>query len=265
MKLLLVDDDRTERSVLRDILRAQGAWTIAEASGGKEAFDMLLGGLEPAVCFVDIKMPEVDGAQFLTMVRQEPSTRHLKVIVTSGTRDRELILSMGKLGISGYVLKPYDLQKTTASLNQILGAAHVTVPALASRNLLAKTALLIDDDALTRNALNEIVKNEVGWESVEAEDGLTALEQMRSGLRPDLVVLDLKMPRLDGHSLLTRMREDPNLRRIPVVIVSGQQDRDQIRALAQLRIAGYVLKPLDLQKARLAILAGMKASVPTVS
>ena len=265
MKLLVVDDEETERTVLRDILRAQGAWNISEVPGGQEAFDLLLDGLDPAVCFIDLKMAGVGGLQLLTMIRQQPSLRHLKVIITSATRDREVVLALGKLGISGYLLKPYEFGKTMASLNQLLGAAQVTVPALASRNLLAKTALVVDDDELTRSMLREVIKGQSGWEVVEAPDGLAALELLRSGLRPDVAVLDLKMPRLDGRNLLERIREDTNLRRLPVVVVSGQHDRDQIRALAQLRIGGYLLKPVDPAKAVAAIQQAMNAARPAAN
>ncbi len=263
MKLLLVDDDAAEREMLKDILRAQGAWSITEAASGREAFEILVTGLEPAVCFFDVRMPDIDGQKLLSLVRREQALRHLKVIITSATRDREVILALGKLGISGYLLKPYEMHRTTASLTQLLGAAKVTVPALAARNLLARTALVADDDALTRKVLAEIIRAEPDWEVVEAEDGLAALELMRGGLRPDLAVLDLRMPRLDGQSLLQRIREDPHLRRMPVVIISGQQDREQVRLLAQLRISGYVLKPLDMLKARAAIDQALHGPVTT--
>lgn len=250
MKLLLVDDDDTERAVLRDILRAQAPWEITEATNGSEAFELLTNNYEPDAAIFDVRMPEVDGVQLLTMVREEPMTRGLKVVMTSSGRDREIIMTIGKLGISGYLLKPYDTQKTTASLNQFLGSAHVTRNEVAAKNLLAKTALIVDDDAMMRTLLKTLVEHEPGWETVEAEDGLGALELLRNGLRPDIAIFDLRMPRLDGQTLLMRIREDPNVRRLPVLIASGLQDRDRIRTLAQLRISGYLLKPFDLEKTR---------------
>jgi CheY-like chemotaxis protein len=121
--------------------------------------------------------------------------------------------------------------------------------------------LVVDDDALTRESLATLINGEEGWEAVTADDGLAALELLRSGLRPDLAVFDLRMPRLDGRALLTRVREDPNLRRMPVVIASGQQDRELIRSLAQLRISGYLLKPIDLAKARATLLQAAGVTV----
>jgi CheY-like chemotaxis protein len=258
MKLLLVDDDASERTVLRDLLRTLGTWEIVEAGTAREAFQLLCDGLNPEVSFFDLRMPEIDGMQLLTMVRQEPTLRQAKIIMTSSSRDRDTILAMTKLGVTGYLLKPYELAKSSASLRQIFGAARVTIPALAQRNLLHRTVLVVDDDEIMRLMFRNLLSSEDGWDVEEAADGLEALEKLRGGLRPELGIFDLKMPKLDGQTLLSRIREDPNLRRMPVVIVSGQQDRAKILSLAQLRISGYLLKPLDLAKASAVIQQAIK-------
>jgi DNA-binding NarL/FixJ family response regulator len=265
MKVLLVDDDEVERTALKNILKAQGPWEIVEAAGGQEAFDLLCDGLNPTACFFDIRMPKIDGHKLLSMVRDEPALKHLKVIITSSARDRDMIMSLGKLGISGYLLKPYEMSKTSSSLTLILGSAKATLPNVAAKNLLAKTALVVDDDELTRTTLTNVIQTQPGWEVVQAEDGLAALEHLRSGLRPDLGIFDLRMPRLDGQTLLARIREDPSVRKMPVLIVSGQQDRDQIRTLVQLRIAGYLLKPLDVEKTRATIEQTIRANIPAAN
>lgn len=243
---------------MRDLLRAQGNWTITEAQDGRQAYELLFGGLAPEACIIDVRMPGIGGVQLLTMIRSEPSLRHLKVIMTSSGRDRDVIVALGKLGISGYLLKPYSVEKTGPALEQFLGSAQITDPSLASRNLLGKTILIVDDDSLTRQALRSMVGGE-NRDIIEAEDGLGALEQLRAGLRPDLAIIDLKMPRLDGFNLLSRIRDDPSLQKLPVVVISGQQDRDRIKALVQLRISGYLLKPFDPGKVKEAVQSVLKS------
>jgi CheY-like chemotaxis protein len=216
-----------------------------------------VGGLDPSACVFDIRMPGMDGRQLLSTVRQDPSLRHLKVIVTSSVRDREAVVAVGKLGIAGYLVKPYEYAATSASLKQIFGAARITLPTHAARNLLQKTILVVDDDESTRRTIKDLMGPSSKWEIVEAVDGLAGLELLRQGLRPDVAILDIKMPRLDGRSLLARIREDPSLQKTPVLMSSGMQDRELIRSLAQLRISGYLLKPIDLVKARATILQTM--------
>jgi len=253
MKLLLVDDDEIERASLRDVLRAQGAAEIVEAADGQKAFELLCDGLEPEICFFDLRMPKIDGQQLLSMVRQEQSLRHLKVVMTSSTTDREVVVTVGKLGISGYLLKPYAMEKTVASLKQIFGDANFLRDTQGMRNLLGKTIQIVDDDQMTRAALRAMIQTGPNWDIVEAEDGLAALDQLRNGLRPDLLITDMRMPKLDGHNLVARIRETASLRHIPVLVVSGQQDRERIKSLVQLRISGYLLKPFSLEKVRASI------------
>jgi len=61
------------------------------------------------------------------------------------------------------------------------------------------------------------------------------------------------MPKLDGFGLIQRIREDATLRNLRIVVVSGDNDRDQVRALAQLNISGYLLKPFDEAKVKAAL------------
>ncbi len=265
MKLLLVDDDEMERSALRDLLRAQGAAEIIEANDGQKAFDLLCDGLEPDVCFFDVRMPRIDGKQLLSMLRQEQSLRHLKVVMTSSTTDRDVVVSVGKMGISGYLLKPYATEKTIASLKQIFGDVSFFKTTLGTRNLLGKTIQIVDDDAMTRTAIRSMIEMGPNWEIVEADDGVAALDQLRNGLRPDLVITDLRMPKLDGQNLLMRIREAPALRHIPVLVVSGQQDRERIKALVQLRISGYLLKPFSAEKVRASVKQALGAAAPNAT
>jgi CheY-like chemotaxis protein len=262
MKILIADDDEIERQVLRDILRAQLPCDITEAPDGSQALELLQNGLEPDACFFDVRMPGLDGMQLLSRIRDDSTLRHLKVVMTSSARDREVIVALGKLGIAGYLLKPFEYEKTRAALTQCIGTGQVTVSTHVTRNLLAKTVMIVDDDAMTRTALRDMITTDSNIEVVEAQDGLLALEQFRNGIRPDLAIFDLKMPRLGGQNLLARVREDPSLRNLPVLIISGQQDRDQIKALVQLRISGYLLKPFDAAKIRAAVQQALRVATP---
>jgi two-component system, chemotaxis family, chemotaxis protein CheY len=105
--------------------------------------------------------------------------------------------------------------------------------------------LIIDDDIIARNALRESIGPVEGWEIVEAEDGQEALDRLCDGLRADLVIVDLNMPRMGGLELIQRLRRDLHLRGLKVVVSSSARDRDTIVELAKLKISGYLLKPYD--------------------
>lgn len=244
MKILLADDDKIERLALADILGKQGGMEIQEAEDGQQALDILCDGYRPDLCFFDIRMPHLDGVQLLQRIRRDPQFRALKVVITSSNRDRDTIVVLAKLQISGYLLKPYDVQKAAAILQPLL----LTTPAdpkLASRNLLAKTMLVVEDEDFTREAIETLVKKQAGWEVVVARRGDEALTRLRDGLRPDLTLIDLQMPILDGLGLIKRIREDPELRELRLAVMSSTHERETVSAVAQFRVSQYVLKPVD--------------------
>lgn len=116
--------------------------------------------------------------------------------------------------------------------------------------------LLVEDsqvDAhLTRAALEE---NRFAVSMHHVTDGIEALDYLRQrgqsfkdGLRPDLILLDLNMPRMNGREFLTAMKADPNLSDIPVVILTTSDVEQDVIASYKLGAAGYVTKPVDLEQ-----------------
>ena len=248
-KILIADGSATERLALRAILSAEPSWEIIEINNGQTALDRLCDGLQPDLCVFDLRMPQLDGLQLLQRMRRDPLLRELKVVIASSTRDKDTIVALAKLQIAGYLLKPYAEEKTLKLVRPLL-ASNEADPLLRSKNLLAKTLLLVDDDATHRMALLETVKTEPGWEIVVAKGGREALDRLHAGLRPDLAMIDLRMPDLDGLALLTKIREDSELKKLKVIVISSEQDRDRLRELAKLNISGYLLKPFDAAKVR---------------
>ena len=87
---------------------------------------------------------------------------------------------------------------------------------------MAVTILLVEDDPSVRELLRVLLEVE-GYEIVEARDGQEGLEKAGS-LKPDLMILDLMMPEVDGERLITMLRDEPSLRRMPVIVVSGRHE-----------------------------------------
>jgi CheY-like chemotaxis protein len=111
--------------------------------------------------------------------------------------------------------------------------------------------LLVEDDpgdvVLIRDAFDH---NKVRNELRVASDGVYALEQLRDPEQslPDLVLLDLNLPRMDGRELLEKIREDPRLTRIPVVVLTTSEAEADILRSYELHANAYVTKPVDLNR-----------------
>jgi CheY-like chemotaxis protein len=106
------------------------------------------------------------------------------------------------------------------------------------------TILVVEDDPDTRETLCEVLESN-GYTPSGASNGAEALDQLRSQPHPSLIVLDMMMPTMDAHGFRREQLADPSLRDIPVILVSGQEDVQQVAAA--LRIAAFMRKPVQLQ------------------
>jgi len=104
-----------------------------------------------------------------------------------------------------------------------------------------KRVLEVEDDPDIREMVSELLLSE-GYKVVSAEHGQDALEKMEGGFRPDVILLDLMMPVLNGFDVLRVMHRTPRWSSIPVVIVSANQGHD----LVDLGTAAIIRKPFDL-------------------
>jgi len=105
-----------------------------------------------------------------------------------------------------------------------------------------KTILVVEDDAATREALAMILGAE-GFAVVGAANGQEALGRLRSDVRPDLILLDLMMPVMDGWQFRREQLKDPALAAIPIVVLSADGNVQQ--KAASLQTPEYLQKPVD--------------------
>lgn len=99
--------------------------------------------------------------------------------------------------------------------------------------------LLVEDDPVTREMLRRTLEKE-GWQVVEAENGRVGLERMAE-IRPELILLDLMMPEMDGFEFITELRQNPLWRTIPVIVITAMD----LTAEDHLRLNGYVTQILQ--------------------
>ncbi len=104
--------------------------------------------------------------------------------------------------------------------------------------------LITEDDDDIRTDLAELLDTR-GYQTSTARNGLEALDLLHSGARPDLILLDLMMPVMDGWQLRRVLLEEPELAKIPVLLVSSS--RDLAKECAELGVAGHITKPFGVE------------------
>jgi GAF domain-containing protein/DNA-binding response OmpR family regulator len=210
--ILVVDDDLTVRELVQRHLERSG-FAVATARGGQEGL-RLVRELRPAAVTLDIMMPDLDGWTVLAAIKGDPSLAGVPVILMSIVDQK----SRGyALGAADYLVKPVDRTKLVETLTGICGS-------------MAGNALLVDDDDVVRRSVRQALEP-IGWQVTEAENGEIAVEALAAG-QPDVIILDLMMPKMDGFEFLEELRSRPAWQDIPVVIITAkdltQEDRDRL-------------------------------------
>jgi CheY-like chemotaxis protein len=114
-------------------------------------------------------------------------------------------------------------------------AAAMTMP---------RPVMVVDDDAAIREVVEAVFEAE-GYRVLTAADGAEALRLLRAGPEPGVILLDLRMPRMDGRTFREMQLNDPSLAGLPVVVISG--DHDARRVAAELG-SELLLKPINLER-----------------
>lgn len=111
----------------------------------------------------------------------------------------------------------------------------------------AKPIILIAEDSIDSSEMLQVLLRTKGYEVVAANDGVCALELAAQTI-PDLILLDLKLPRLDGLNVTRNLRRNPNLRNVPVIMISGYDPAKYREAAIAAGCADYLLKPIDFDR-----------------
>ncbi|HEU5080913.1 MAG TPA: response regulator [Opitutaceae bacterium] len=248
MKLLIVDDDQVSRESLRDLIGRGPEMEVTEADDGQKALDILCDGLRPDLCIIDLKMPKMSGTELIQRMRRDPELKNLKVVVSSATRDRDVIVTLAKLQISGYVLKPYDSTKTRATLQALLPTR--ADPNLAARNLLHRTVLVVGPALISESVSAALKKSEPDWDLVVDRNSEEALQRLQGGFRPELVIIDLTAGNVGGSDLLQRLQGDPNLRKLRVAVATDESGRARLSLANNLGLFAILPGTLDAETVR---------------
>ena len=212
-RVLVIDDDADARDLIVRYLSREG-FDVRPCSSGPEGLD-LARRWRPAVITLDVMMPGTDGWEVLRTLKSDPDLREIPVIMLTIVDDQNMGYA---LGASEYITKPVDRE----GLASVLGKYRCANPPC--------PVLVIEDDQGVRDLIRRMLESE-GWTVSEAENGRVALGKMAE-VHPELILLDLMMPEMDGFEFLVELRKTDPGRQVPVVVVTSKdltpQDRQRL-------------------------------------
>lgn len=214
-RVLVVEDDPAAAALMAEYLAGDG-FEVEVVATGEDALERALAD-PPALVALDIGLAgELDGWDVLTSLKTSPQTADVPVIVCTAGDDRQ---HAAALGAADFLVKPFPLDRVRTAVSRLLPEGG--------------SVLVVDDEEAIRSLVRQAFAGN-GIQLSEAADGAQALEIVRSS-RPDVVILDLLMPRMDGFEVLERIQDDEGTRFIPVIVLTGKELTDDERRFLRFR------------------------------
>jgi adenylate cyclase len=251
--ILVIDDDATARELIADHLKAEG-FSVVTAAGGVEGLK-LAKELRPTAITLDVMMPDLDGWSVLAALRQDPELAEIPVIMITIVDEHRRGIA---LGAAGYLTKPIDRER----LHRLVSRFRAPVP--------PTRVLLVEDDAVQRERMRGWLEGPQ-WAVHEAENGREALNRIQ-GSKPDVILLDLMMPEMDGFAVVAALQKEAGWRDIPVIVITSldldAKDRARLNAGVQSVLVKERFQPADLVErirrlvhSKPPVLSGMEAAL----
>jgi response regulator RpfG family c-di-GMP phosphodiesterase len=233
--ILIVDDSSFIRSQITRELEEIGA-LVTEAEHGESALNIMKSKKFDLVV-TDVEMPVIDGFQLCRILKENPSTRTVPVIILSSL-DSDRDVDMGfQAGAAAYVSKAEAKTLLKDTVQKVLKKS------VFHRDQLI---LVVDDSKTIRNLVTEELEK-AGFQVMTADNGKYALKLIKIKI-PDLILSDINMPEMDGIEFCKSVKRDPELSGIPFIFMSSNDDRSIMRRMLQLGASAYLVKPFNLEQ-----------------
>ena len=219
-RILIVEDNKITRKMFRVALESQG-WSVTEAEDAQTAIAVVSDHL-PDLVLSDLTLPDMDGAALLRRLRAIPGAAAIPCLAVSGFLSKLEQAKAHALGFAEHLFKPVDPQRLIEVVRAHIEPRGAALPGTGLRVVVA------DDDPIQRRLL-KVQLERLGFQVQTAQSGEEALAICQVE-RPDALVSDVLMPRLDGFRLCHAIRSEPTLAHLPVVLVTmaftEQDDRE---------------------------------------
>jgi CheY-like chemotaxis protein/anti-sigma regulatory factor (Ser/Thr protein kinase) len=220
--VLVIDDDPAVRDLLKRTLTREG-FRVECASGGEEGLTCAR-ELHPDVITLDVLMPGADGWAVLAALKNDGATANIPVIMLSITDNKERGCT---LGAAEYLYKPVDKETLIKAVRKYGGGGPMSV-------------LIVEDDQTTRKLLRVTLEKE-GWSVLEAEDGIAGLRRLEE-IRPELILTDLMMPKMDGFEFVAELRRNESWKDIPVMVLTAKDLAAEERRQLEMSVGSVLQK-----------------------
>ena len=227
LKLLVLDEDPEVAEIIRRAIVED--FDVATAGNGEDGLKIAR-QLRPDVILLSTHLENnADGYEVLKQLKADEKIAKIPVVMLALTEEKSMAFA---LGAADFLVKPINRKRLSSVVRKVLREKS-------GGKRGAHRVLIADDDQTTRSMMRRILENDA-WEVIEAANGKEALELMENAT-PVLIVMDLKMPEMDGFALIHAIRARDEWKSLPIVVITamdigledGQRLRRQVQRVVQ--------------------------------
>jgi len=232
-KIIYVDDVKFSLLSLKNRLKEQYEIRLAESVS---VLFEILESFKPDLILLDINMPEVNGYESIKKLKADERYADIPVIFLTGRGDRESILEGIRLGAADYVSKPFSctelVERIESQFNQGPSKKEIELPNI----------IYVDDVNFNLLSVKSRLKSRY---AIYPAQSVPKLFELLEHFKPDLILLDVEMPGMNGFEGIKRLKADERYADIPVIFLTGRDDKESVLDGLKLGAVDYVRKPFS--------------------
>ncbi len=238
LKILIIEDEKILGDLLFQKLSEEGYIVFWETDG--EAGIHKMSETLPDMVLLDMVMPKKDGYQVLEEMQKDISLQDIPVIVISNSGQPIEIKKILEFGVKDYIIKAqFSPEEVLKKIRKYLKQEDA-VEASVNKDYSNVTLLVVEDDTFLNSLMVKRLLKE-GYDVLSATDGAQALKTLGTKI-PDLIILDLVMPRMNGLETLKKIKADPKYNSVSVIILSNLGQKHEIEESKNLGAEDFLVK-----------------------
>ncbi len=200
-KILIVEDDLDMQDLYQAVLSKD--FEAIPATNGKEAVDLAVAEV-PDLILMDIMMPHMNGLQAARLIRKNPKTRSIPMLASTAKMSHADMKECLESGFNDHIAKPFTATQMVSRIEKLM-----------------KKKILIVEDNLDIIYIHRRIVQNLGYDFILAVNGKEAVEMAATQL-PDLILLDIMLPEMDGLEAARQIRKNPKTHFIPILAVTAK-------------------------------------------
>ncbi len=243
-KILLVDDNPSNVSVLLHSLKSEN-YNVFTAPNGRVALE-IVDKTNPDLILMDIMMPEMGGFEACRRLKANEYTRNIPVIFITAKTGLENIEKGFSVGCEEYITKPFQIHEVCSRIRtHLLLGIKKREEALTNErepvSIVGMKALIVDDNSTNITLLMKTLES-LKLNIAMAPNGKVAIENVPRFL-PDLILLDIMMPEMNGFEVCRILKADEATKNIPIIFITAKNQPEDIQSGFSMGCVDYILKP----------------------